>query len=260
MRTNRAKRKLQAGEVCIGHMLMEFASPGLMTVIAKAGLDFALIDTEHTRFSLETVCELIRHARSIDLPVFVRTPRGQYDQMSRYMDAGADGIMAPNVESTEEARRIIQATKYAPLGCRGTAFGIAHDDFDAGDSVQGLAHANEQSLVIAQVESRAGVANLDAIVSTEGIDVAWIGHNDLTQSMGIPGQFEHPEFTSAVAEVVETCSRYGKAAGFSGATPEALINLGERGFRCLSYSSDIRVYRDALLKGMQHIRYKVLSQ
>ena len=128
-----AKQKLKEGGVCLGHIVMEFASPGLVTILANAQFDFVLFDTEHTRFSIETIGGMIRYARSAGLPAIVRVPRGQYDQMSRIMDAGADGIMAPNVQSRAEAESIIQATKYAPLGNRGTAFGIAHDDFEMGE-------------------------------------------------------------------------------------------------------------------------------
>ena len=254
MRTNPVKQKLKEGGVCLGHIVMEFASPGLATMLANAKFDFVLFDTEHTRFSIETIGGMIRYARSIGLPAFVRVPRGQYDQMSRIMDAGADGIMAPNVQSRAEAERIIQATKYAPLGSRGTAFGIAHDDFETGDVLQKIVQANEQTLIIAQIESVSGVENVEAIVGVEGVDVGWIGHFDLTQSMGIPGQFEHPDYLAAVEKVVAACQRQGKAGGFMGATPDAVIELVRKGFRCIAYGSDIGIYRAALTEGLQEIR------
>jgi 2-dehydro-3-deoxyglucarate aldolase/4-hydroxy-2-oxoheptanedioate aldolase len=254
MRTNFAKQKLKEGGVCLGHIIMEFASPGLVTMLANAKFDFVLFDTEHTRFSIETICEMIRYSRSVGLTAIVRVPRGQYDQMSRIMDAGADGIMAPNVENYKEAERIIQATKYAPLGRRGTAFSIAHDDFEMGDVSEKMRQANEQNLIIAQIESVRGVENVEEIVGVEGIDVGWIGHFDLTQSMGIPGQFDHPDYLAAVEEVIAACQRQGKAGGFMGATPDAVMELIQKGFRCIAYSSDIGIYRTALMEGLQVIR------
>jgi len=254
MRTNPAKQKLKEGGICIGHIIMEFASPGLVTMLANTQFDFVLFDTEHTRFSIETIGGMIRYARGAGLPAFVRVPRGQYDQMSRIMDAGADGIMVPNVESRAEAERIIQATKYAPLGRRGTAFGIAHDDFQVGDVSQTIAQANEQTLIITQIESVNGVENVETIVGVEGVDVGWIGHFDLTQSMGIPAQFEHPDYLAAVEKVVVACQRQGKAGGFMGATPDAVVELIRKGFRCIAYGSDIRIYRAALTEGLQAIR------
>ena len=254
MRTNPVKQKLREGGICLGHIVMEFASPGLVTILANAQFDFVLFDTEHTRFSIETIGGMIRYARSAELPAFVRVPRGQYDQMSRIMDAGADGIMVPNVQSCEEAECIIQATKYAPLGSRGTAFGIAHDDFEGGDVVQKIAEANKQSLIITQIESVAGVENVEAIVGVEGVDVGWIGHFDLTQSMGIPGQFEHPDYLAAVDKVIAACQHHGKAGGFMGATPDAVLELVLKGFRCIAYGSDIRIYHAALMDGLQTIR------
>jgi len=257
MRTNPVKQKLKKGGICIGHIIMEFASPGLVTMLANAQFDFVLFDTEHTRFSIETIGGMIRYARSAGLPAFVRVPMGQYDQMSRIMDAGADGIMAPNVQSREEAERIVRTTKYAPLGSRGTAFGIAHDDFEVSDVSETMKQANEQTLVIAQIESVSGVENVEDIVGVEGVDVAWIGHFDLTQSMGIPGQFEHPDYLASVEKVITACQRQGKAGGFMGATPDAVIELIQKGFRCIAYGSDIRIYRAALEEGLQAIRKRL---
>ncbi|MFQ6040939.1 MAG: HpcH/HpaI aldolase/citrate lyase family protein [Candidatus Poribacteria bacterium] len=254
MKTNPVKQKLKEGGVCLGHIVMEFASPGLVTMLANAQFDFVLFDTEHTRFSIETIGEMIRYARSAGLPAIVRVPRGQHDQMSRIMDAGANGIMAPNVQSRAEAESIIQATKYAPLGNRGTAFGIAHDDFELGDVLQKITQANEQTLIIAQIESVSGVENVEAILGVEGVDVGWIGHFDLTQSMGIPGQFEHPDYLKAVEKVIVACQHQGKAGGFMGANPNAVLELVRKGFRCVAYGSDIGIYRAALTDGLQEIR------
>ena len=257
MRINPVKQKLREGGICFGHIIMEFASPGLVTILAKSQFDFVLFDTEHTRFSIETIGGMIRYARSAGLPAFVRVPMGQYDQMSRVMDAGADGIMVPNVQSRGEAERIIQATKYAPLGSRGTAFGIAHDDFEVGDVLQKITQANEQTLIIAQIESVIGVEKVEAIVGVEGVDVAWIGHFDLTQSMGIPGQFDHPDYLAAVEKVIAACQRQGKTGGFMGATPDVVVELVRKGFRCIAYGSDIRIYRAALEEGLQAIRKRL---
>jgi 2-dehydro-3-deoxyglucarate aldolase/4-hydroxy-2-oxoheptanedioate aldolase len=162
--------------------------------------------------------------------------------------------MAPNVQSREEAERIVRATKYAPLGNRGTAFGIAHDDFEVGNVLETMKQANEQTMVIAQIESVSGVENVEDIVGVEGVDVAWIGHFDLTQSMGIPAQFEHPDYLTAVEKVITACQRQGKTGGFMGATPDAVVELIRKGFRCIAYSSDIRIYRTALEEGLQAIR------
>ena len=162
--------------------------------------------------------------------------------------------MVPNVQSREEAECIIQATKYAPLGSRGTAFGIAHDDFEMGDVSQTMTQANEQTLIITQIESVAGVENVEAIVGVEGVDVGWIGHFDLTQSMGIPGQFEHPDYLAAVDKVIAACQHHGKAAGLMGSTPDAVVEVIQKGFRCIAYGSDIRIYQTALMDGLQAIR------
>jgi 2-dehydro-3-deoxyglucarate aldolase/4-hydroxy-2-oxoheptanedioate aldolase len=254
VRKNPVQEKIKRGEVAIGHLVMEFATPGIAQILTNSGFDFVLYDTEHTNFSMETIGWLIRCSRAANLPAFVRIPNGQYDLMSRTLDAGADGLMIPCVQSREEAQRIIKATKYAPLGMRGTAFGVAHDDFLVGNILETMKAANEQNTIIAQIESVAGVENVEEILSVEGIDVAWIGHFDLTQSMGIPGQFDHSDYLRAVERVSRACAKYHKAGGFMASTPASALQMIASGFRCIAYHSDIRLYAQACQEGVAEIR------
>ena len=160
----------------------------------------------------------------------------------------------PMVESTEQARTIVDSAKYPPLGRRGAAFGVAHDDYTGGDIIEKMESANDEVLLIAQIETTRGVENVDAIAAVDGIDVLWIGHFDLTNSLGIPGQFSHPTYLEAVERVLETCHRHGKAPGImAGAVADGQALL-QQGFRAMAYSGDLWIYQLALRQGLDALR------
>jgi 2-keto-3-deoxy-L-rhamnonate aldolase RhmA len=162
--------------------------------------------------------------------------------------------MVPMVESAEQARKIVASAKYPPVGRRGTAFGMAHDDFQAGDVRQSMQQANDELLLIAQIETATGLANIEEIAAIEEIDVLWIGHFDLTTSLGIPGEFSHPRYLEAVKKVVETCGATGKVAGFMAGTVETGQELLRQGFRIVAYSRDTALYQQALATGLNTLR------
>jgi 2-dehydro-3-deoxyglucarate aldolase/4-hydroxy-2-oxoheptanedioate aldolase len=164
------------------------------------------------------------------------------------------GLMVPMVESEEQARLIVQSAKYPPMGRRGAAFGVAHDDYQGGDILTKMRDANQEQLLIAQIETAQGVEQVDAIAGVEGIDVLWIGHFDLSNSLGIPGQFTHPTYLRAVDRVVEVARRHGKAAGFMASSVDEGQALLAKGFRCLAYWGDLWIYGQALRDGIAQIR------
>lgn len=254
MRENQVKRALARGETAIGTMVFEFRTPGIGRIAAAAGAEFAIFDMEHTGWSDETIGMLIATSRAADLVPMVRVPTTQYHLLSRPLDLGAMGIMVPMVETAEQARSIVQFAKYPPMGRRGAAFGVAHDDYRSGDVSTKIASANAEGLLIAQIETGQGVENVEAIATTEGIDVLWIGHFDLTNSLGIPGQFNHPTYLRAVERVVAACQRHGKAAGFMVSSPAEGKALLNQGFRILAYWGDLWIYGQALKAGIDAMR------
>jgi 2-dehydro-3-deoxyglucarate aldolase/4-hydroxy-2-oxoheptanedioate aldolase len=254
MRTNTVKAKLAAGQVPLGTMVFEFNTPGIARIIAEAGADFLMFDMEHTGWSVETIRTLLATARAATLVPLVRVPTTEYDFIARVLDAGALGIMVPMVESAEQARVIAASAKYPPVGRRGAAFGVAHDDYTGGDLLAKIDSANREGLLIAQIETAAGLASVDAIAATPGIDVLWIGQFDLSISLGIPGQFTHPRLVGAMDETIAACRRHGKTAGIMApdlATGKELLN---RGFRMMAYSGDLWVFQAALRAGLADLR------
>jgi 2-keto-3-deoxy-L-rhamnonate aldolase RhmA len=169
----------------------------------------------------------------------VRVPGCHYHLIAPVLDAGAMGIMVPMVETPAQAQQIASWCHYRPEGVRGVAFGMPHDDYGSGDVVQKLREAHERTLVIALIETALGIANAEAIMAVDGIDIGWLGHFDLTNSMGIPGQFEHPDFLAAVDRLIAACRAHAKPAGVLAGSVEAAEAWRTRGFRLFAYGTDI---------------------
>jgi 2-keto-3-deoxy-L-rhamnonate aldolase RhmA len=254
MITNRVKQKLASGGVSIGTMVFEFATTGIARIVAQAGAEFVIFDMEHTGFSIETIRMLLATSRASDIVPMVRVPVTEYHFIARALDQGAMGIMVPMVESAEQARRIVQSAKYPPVGRRGAAFTVAHDDYCGGDLVPKIESANRETLLIAQIETAEGIRNVEEIAAVSGIDVLWIGHFDLPNSLGIPGQFTHPQFQSSVAKVLAACKAHGKAPGFMCSDVAGGQSLLAQGFRILSYGGDLWTYQAALRAGIESLR------
>jgi len=248
---NGAKVRLATGGVSIGTMVFEFATTGIARIVAEAGAEFVIFDMEHTGFSIETIRMLIATSRGANVLPMVRVPATEYHFIARVLDMGALGVMVPMVESAEQARRIVQSAKYPPVGRRGAAFGVAHDDYSGGPIVPKIMAANLDTLLIAQIETAEGVRHVEEIAAVSDIDVLWIGHFDLSNSLGIPGQFTHPQFQSAVEKVVAACRQHGKTPGFMASDIAGGQALLDQGFRMLAYGGDLWTYQAALRSGIE---------
>ncbi len=254
MKENRCKRVIEEGKVPVGHMIMEFATRGMGRLLTAADLDFVIIDMEHSGFSTADVANLIAWTHAGDVAPFVRVPQIEYHLIARVMDAGALGVMVPNVESADEARTIVDAVKYAPQGKRGAGIGGPLTGFQSVNVADFIDYSNRNTTVICQIESEQGLANLEGIATTPGVDILWVGHTDLSLSMGIPGQFGEARFVDAMKEVIATTQRHGLRAGIQpGSLQQARLWM-ELGFDVISYGSDHLVYQRALSEGVKQIR------
>ena len=180
MQTNSVKQKLRDGEAAVGTMVFEFNTSGIGRIIAETGAEFVLFDMEHTGWSIETIRELMATARAADVVPLVRVPATEYHFLARVLDIGAMGIMVPMVETEEQAQRIADSCRYPPVGRRGAAFGVAHDDYTGGDVLAKMQQANDNVLLIAQIETARGLENVEQIAAVDGIDILWIGQFDLS--------------------------------------------------------------------------------
>jgi len=250
MRHNPVKHKVLSGSRSIGTFVFEFDTTGIGRLAAQAGAEFIVYDMEHTGWSVETIRMLIATTRATEAVPLVRIPATDYDFISRVLDMGAMGIMTPMCESAAQARTLVASAKYPPVGRRGAAFTVAHDDYTGGSIVDKMDTANRETLLIAQIETAAGLASVNEIAAVEGIDVLWIGHFDLSNSLGIPGQFDHPLFVDALGQVLAACERHRKVPGFLASDIPAGRKLLEQGFRMLAYGGDLWLYQSSLREGI----------
>ena len=254
MRDNPVKQALQAGRHVFGAMVFEFFSPGLPQLCRNAGAEFILYDMEHTGLSFETLKVQCALCRGLNLVPMARVPRGEYHFLARALDVGALGVMVPMVGTREEAERIVACTRYPPDGRRGAAFGFAHDDYEGGEVAAKISALHERTLVIAQIETSEGLANVEAIAAVPGVDALWIGHFDLTNFLGIPGEFRHPKYLAAVDRVLAACVVSGKTPAFLATDDAWARDYAAKGFRLMAYGIDQSLYQEALRHGLDILR------
>ena len=254
MQHNHVKHKLQAGEVSIGTMMFEFNTTGIGRLAAVAGAEFALYDMEHTGWSIESIRLLIATTPKAEMVPIIRIPATEYHFVSRVMDVGAMGVMIPMCETEEQARLLVSSAKYPPDGRRGAAFAIAHDDYRPAPIADVVRSANDEVLLIAQIETARGLENVERIATVPGIDALWIGLYDMSSSMGVAGQMQHPDVQAAIDRVLAACKTHHKIpAVLVTSVPEGLSQL-ERGFKMVAYSGDLWLYQAALRQGIKSLR------
>jgi 4-hydroxy-2-oxoheptanedioate aldolase len=176
-------------------------SPENCELAAGAGLDFVIIDMEHGTFGIESAANMIRAAESCGTAPFVRVPEASRATVLKVLDAGAVGIIVPNVESAEQLREVVAATRYAPNGTRGACPCVRSTGHGIVDWATSTAWAEKNIMVAALVETKAGVDNFEEILGVEGLSVVGIGQFDLSMSLGYAGDHKHPEVVRKQAEM-----------------------------------------------------------
>lgn len=242
MRSNHVRRRLKAGETSIGCWL-SLPSPESAEYISKLGFDWLVVDTEHNPIDVRTMGQMFGAMAGSNTAPMVRIPWNHPEHFKRVLDAGAWGVVVPMVNSREDAEAAVQATRYHPLGDRSVGGSRHAVSFDT-TALEYYRRANEEILLIVQIEHIQGVEHAEEILSVPGVDACFIGPNDLAASMGlglgIPMEWDHPQIVDAIAHVRETCVRTGVAPGIhcSGAT--AVNQRLAEGFRFCAMASELR--------------------
>lgn len=254
MKANRFKQVLDEGGVPVGHMLDEFGTRGMGQILENAGVDFVLLDAEHSGFTIAQIADLLAWFAGTTVAPFVRVPQIEYHLIARCLDSGALGVMVPDVRNGAQAKAIVDAVKYPPLGERRVGLGGGNTGYQAVVAAEFLPRANQNTTVVCQIESVEGLASIEEIAGTPGVDVLWVGHGDLSNSLGIVGDYHHTRLRSALRLVVETARSHGLGAGIQpGGLTQAQEWL-EMGFNVISYGNDIRLYASALTDGLAAVR------
>lgn len=238
MKINETRKILESGGIALGCSASQLRSAETPRMFAASGLDWIFIDTEHGPFTSETVQDMVRTSLLAGITPVVRVPDLQYDLAARALDMGAEGIIFPRIESREVLEKAVSWTKFPPKGVRGFGLtgpmaGYVNASFDEITS-----HANRQTLVVFQIESVTAVERADELVSVEGVDAVMIGPADLSTSLGIAGQFDHPKLAEAISKVIAACERHGKWPSIQCRTPAIAKTWMERGMKLIGCGND----------------------
>jgi len=238
---NPVKDKLARGEVVASMTVRLVHGVEIASIAKTAGFDTLYVDVEHSSFSLETTSQICIAALAVGIAPFVRVPSIRPEHVGRVLDGGALGVIAPHIRSAEEARAVVRAAKFPPLGERSAAGGLPHLQYRSFPAAQANAALNAATLVIVQCESAAFLEEADAIMAVEGVDLALIGTNDLLADWGLSGEYEHPRVHDAYARVIAAAARHGKDVGVGGlATRPALAaEFVRMGARYVSTGTDL---------------------
>lgn len=247
IRANGTLSKLDAGEPALGAWTLAM-SPRVAEVLSRTGVDWIGIDAEHTPVAAERVEDVVRAIEGGDATPIVRLPSVEAavaGGAKHALDSGAQGVIVPGVESREDAEAAVRATYVPPEGERGLAgttranrYGEAFDAYAGG--------ANDETLLVVQIETPAAVENTDEILGVDGIDVAFIGENDLSSAYGHPGEKDRAEVKEAVEAVLDAAEAHGVHPGIAGRTPENVTERIERGFRFFLLGADVTFMRNGV--------------
>jgi 2-keto-3-deoxy-L-rhamnonate aldolase RhmA len=229
---NRALDRLKAGEIALGVGVRLARSVEIAKMMRASDYDWLFIDLEHGSLSLETTSQISIAAADNDIAPIVRVPTGQWDIASRALDGGAQGIVMPHIDTAEDAREAVRHLRFPPAGHRATLGGLPQYDYLHVGATRVAAEVNATTLLAPMIESPEAVGNAEAIAAVEGVDVLFIGVNDLAEGMGISGRLDDPRIADAVAEVARAAAARGKFAGIGGIGDAALmrryIDMGMR--------------------------------
>ena len=242
MRANHAKRRLQNGEPSIGTWL-SLPSPEAAEYVADLGFDWLTVDAEHNAIDITSMSRMFGIIAAAGTAPLVRIPWNTAENIKRVLDAGAWGIVVPMVNSRAEAEAAVSAAKYPPRGTRSLGGGMRAIRW-AGTADEYSQHADDEILVVLQIEHIAGVEVADEILSVPGVDACFIGPNDLAASMGIslgiPLESDHPDMIAAVAEIKAACLRNGVAPGIHCSGPAGINQRIAEGFQFLAMASELK--------------------
>lgn len=235
---NLMKQALQNGQSVVGTMVSEIRQPAVMQLLKNAGFDFVIIDNEHGPFNIETIADLSRMARLLNLTPIVRVPDLFYTFIAQSLDAGAQGVMIPRIFNAEQTREAVQMVRYPPVGRRGSAQSRGYTHFKSGPVSQVMDKVNQETLLVIQIETAEAIENIEAIVSTPGVDIAFIGPNDLSIALGVPGQMDSPKLHAAIEKMIDVCQRHNVYPALQMNDVEGAVYWAGKGMRIMSCFSE----------------------
>lgn len=237
---NRMKAKMEAGGLAVGMIVRLMRNVEVAAIAKSAGFDCLYIDLEHCSFSLETVSQICMTATALGVTPIVRVPGHDPMMISRTLESGAQGVIIPHLDTRAQAEAVVDAAKFPPSGSRSLLGPNPHTLFRVGPAAETMQRMNDATLVVAMIESVTAVINAEEIASVPGMDMLLVGTNDLCNSLGFPGQLDHPSVRDAYATVAAACRKHGKHLGVGGlnSRPDVAKEMIAMGGRYISAGSD----------------------
>ena len=249
------KERLRNKELTIGSWIT-LGHTAIAEIMSRAGFDWLVIDMEHSAITLDKAQSLVQTIELAGCIPLVRVGENNANLIKRVMDTGAHGVVVPQVNSEDDAVRAVHAVKYPPVGKRGVGlaraqgYGLRFEDYKK--------WVNKHSVVVVQIENVRAVDNLESILESDGVDAFIIGPYDLSASLGVPGEFEHPKFRENMQRIFEISTRFSIPAGFHVIPPDAgvLLEKIEQGCRFLGFSLDTLFLGETCKGCLEEIRSK----
>jgi 4-hydroxy-2-oxoheptanedioate aldolase len=253
---NNVKEKLARDEVVASMTVRLVRQPEIAQIAKTAGFDTIYVDMEHSSASIETTSRICMAALAVGIAPFVRVPANTPEYITRVLEGGALGVIAPHVGSADEARAVVQAAKFPPLGGRSVAGGLPHLHFRTFPVNEAFAALNDATTVMIQFENAAALGKAEEIVAVPGIDMVMIGTNDLLCDWGIPEQYEHPKVRDAYATTIAACRKHGKHVGVGGLAtqPKLVADFVRMGARYVSTGTDLAFLMGACSERAKQVR------
>jgi 2-keto-3-deoxy-L-rhamnonate aldolase RhmA len=243
---NHAKRQLREGKLALGLGLRQARTVDIAQIAKTSGFDWLFIDCEHNSMNPDTAAQIAAASLAVGITPIVRVPGHEHHHSTRMLDNGAQGIVVPHVNTADQARAIAGFCRFPPLGHRSMGGGLQQLGFAPMAMDLTARTVNEETLVVAMIESPEGVENCEAIAAVPGIDVLLIGTTDLCFEMGIPGQFGDARVVDAYKKVIAACRKHGRFAGMGGAyTPELFERYIGMGVQFILSGSDFALLMQA---------------
>jgi len=253
---NNVREKLARDELVASMTVRLVRSIEIARIAKTAGFDTLYVDVEHSSFSLDTTSQICIAALACDIAPFVRVPSASPEYVSRVLDGGALGVIAPHVRSAADARKVVAAAKFPPLGERSAVAGLPQLHFRPFPAAEANPALNDATMVVVMMETIEALEKVEEIAAVEGVDMMLVGTNDLTAEMGIPGQYDHESVRSAYARTLAACRGRGKHVGVGGLASRAdlVAQFVEMGARYVSTGTDLAFLMAACAARAREVR------
>lgn len=242
------RKRILRGDTVFG-TFMKLPSAQIVEILGLAGLDFAIFDAEHGPLTFESIEMLTRAAEAANICPLVRVYENDSALISRALDVGAEGVLVPHMVTAANVESLVSAARYHPEGNRGICRYVRAAGFSSVDRHTYFKNANENTLTVAMIEGKEGIANLDSILEVPGVDLVFVGPYDLSQSLGVPGQVEHPSVVEAMQDISAKALAKNVALGTFADDAKTALRWSNAGVQFIAISVDVGLFYESV-KGL----------